>query len=210
MTSKTTNDAKSTYHHGDLRNGLLNAAETELAEKGIEAFSLRSVAKRAGVSHAAPAHHFGDAKGLLTALATLGYQRFIETQQSRQRNAPTDPKAQLVASGLGYIEFAMANPALFRLMFSSNKPDINNEALATASFNAFDKLVKEIQGISQSDPYVDSIAMVDVMAAWAIAHGLSDLMIAGRMSFIQNMEQPTRDTVLSDIILRAYKNKPDQ
>lgn len=57
------------YHHGDLRAALLHAAEEELAERGMEAFSLRSVAKRAGVSHAAPAHHFGDAQGLLTALA---------------------------------------------------------------------------------------------------------------------------------------------
>jgi hypothetical protein len=61
------------YHHGDLRAALLSAAEEELAERGMEAFSLRSVAKRAGVSHAAPAHHFGDAQGLLTALAAEGF-----------------------------------------------------------------------------------------------------------------------------------------
>ena len=59
------------YHHGDLRAALLAAAEAELAERGVEAFSLRQVAKRAGVSHAAPAHHFGDAQGLLTALAAV-------------------------------------------------------------------------------------------------------------------------------------------
>ena len=60
------------YHHGDLRSALLVAAEADLAENGIEAFSLRQVARRAGVSHAAPAQHFGDANGLLTALATEG------------------------------------------------------------------------------------------------------------------------------------------
>ena len=65
------------YHHGDLAAALLAAAEAELAEKGVEAFSLRSVAKRAGVSHAAPAHHFGDATGVLTALATEGFRRFL-------------------------------------------------------------------------------------------------------------------------------------
>ncbi|MEO0497745.1 MAG: helix-turn-helix domain-containing protein, partial [Pseudomonadota bacterium] len=63
------------YHHGDLREALLTAAEVELTDRGIEGLSLRGVAKRAGVSHAAPAHHFGDKAGLLTALTTIGFQR---------------------------------------------------------------------------------------------------------------------------------------
>ena len=65
------------YHHGDLRKALLVAAEAELVEKGLEGFTLRCCAKRAGVSHAAPAHHFKDANALLTALATEGYERFL-------------------------------------------------------------------------------------------------------------------------------------
>ncbi len=107
-----------TYHHGDLHRALLAAAEEELTEKGVEAFSLRGVAKRAGVSHGAPAHHFADARGLLTELAAQGYQRFIDAQERRQQEAAKDPEAQLTASGLGYIDFATENPALFRLMFS--------------------------------------------------------------------------------------------
>ncbi|MEI5579289.1 helix-turn-helix domain-containing protein, partial [Streptomyces brasiliscabiei] len=65
------------YHHGDLRRALLVAAEHELEEKGIEGFSLRGVAKRAGVSHAAPLHHFKDTRALLTALAGVGFERFL-------------------------------------------------------------------------------------------------------------------------------------
>ena len=99
------------YHHGDLRAALLAAAEVELTEKGVEAFSLRSVAKRAGVSHAAPAHHFGDARGLLTALAVEGFRRFLATQHRREALAAPDPRAQLVAAGLGYVDFALAYPA---------------------------------------------------------------------------------------------------
>jgi AcrR family transcriptional regulator len=111
------------YHHGDLRAALLRAAEEELTANGVEGFSLRAVAKRAGVSHAAPAHHFGDVRGLLTALCVEGFNRFLATQHAREAAAALDPRSQLVASGLGYVDFALANPALFRLMFSSNLPD---------------------------------------------------------------------------------------
>ncbi len=199
---------KTNYHHGDLRAALLDAAEAELASKGIEAFSLRGVAKRAGVSHAAPAHHFNDAQGLLTALATIGFQRFVDTQEKRQRSAPREPRAQLAASGLGYVDFAMANPALFRLMFSSQKPDKKDPVLADASAAAFDKLVKDIQAIAHIDPHTDPVAMTDVMAAWAIVHGLADLLIAGRMAFLQSMNKPDREAVMTDIILRNCSSGP--
>jgi AcrR family transcriptional regulator len=112
--------AKQSYHHGDLRAALLSAAEDELAERGMEAFSLRSVAKRAGVSHAAPAHHFGDAQGLLTALAAEGFRQFLAAQTAREAVAEKDPASQMVAAGLGYVDFAMARPTIFRLMWQSN------------------------------------------------------------------------------------------
>ena len=197
---------KTSYHHGDLRTALLDAAETELREVGVEAFSLRGVAKRAGVSHGAPAHHFDDARGLLTALAVIGYSRFIETIKSRQRDAAPDSKNQLAASGLGYLEFAMQQPALFRLMFTSEKPDKTDEALAAAATAAFDILVADIEAIARSDPYTDSSAMTDVLATWAMVHGLADLMIAGRtkrISFLENLGSEERDAVLSSIILRG-------
>ena len=76
------------YHHGDLAAALLVAGEAELVDKGIESFSLRGVAKRAGVSHAAPAHHFGDANGLLNAIAARGFERFVARQQDFRRRAP--------------------------------------------------------------------------------------------------------------------------
>ncbi len=112
------------YHHGNLFSVLLDSAEQELIERGIEGFSLRGVAKRANVSHAAPAHHFGDANGLLTALAARGFERFIQRQRDFRQRAPSDPRAQLEASGVGYVVFALENPAIFRLMFSSDRPTL--------------------------------------------------------------------------------------
>jgi len=197
---------KKPYHHGDLRAELLRAAETVLSENGIEAFSLRAVAKRAGVSHGAPAHHFTDVRGLLTALATVGYQRFIEIQSDRQRRAGADPRSQLTASGRGYIDFALENPALFQLMFSSLKPDKSDEKLAAAANATFAKLVKDVRSVRQSDPLPDPALMKDVISAWAMVHGLAELMIAGRSKLTIALEQMTeaeRDATLSDVILRA-------
>src|SRR4051794_796732 len=108
--------AARSYHHGDLRKALLIAAEADLAEKGLEGFTLRGCARRAGVSHAAPAHHFKDTGALLTALAADGYERFTAAMQKRQA-AETTARARLIGAGLGYLDFALANPALFRLMF---------------------------------------------------------------------------------------------
>ena len=209
MTKMSTSKLKppaARYHHGDLRQALLVAAEAELIEKGVEAFSLRGVAKRAGVSHSAPAHHFKDARGLLTELAAQGYKRFIQAQEKRQQSAAKESEAQLAASGLGYIDFATDNPALFRLMFSSERPDKSASALSDGADAAFNKLVADVRAIAKIDPHADQLAMTDVLAAWAIVHGLADLSIAarlGRITFFSGMTPLERDRVFSEIILRA-------
>lgn len=194
------------YHHGDLRRELMDAAEIELAEKGVERFSLRGVAKRAGVSHGAPAHHFGDVEGLLTAVAARGYDRFIEAQDRREQVAGQEPAAKLAASGLGYLDFAVAHPALFRLMFSSDKTDKSDPQLASAADRAFEKLVDHIRDITHLDPKTNDQAMSRVLSTWAVAHGLADLQVAnrlGRADFFDPLSAGQRDTAFSDIILRA-------
>lgn len=185
---------------------MLQAAETELSENGMEKFSLRAVAKRAGVSHGAPAHHFKDVRGLLTALATVGYERFVEYQINRQRAAKTDAQSQSIASGLGYIDFALQNPALFRLMFSSEIPNRADADFAKASLFAFDKLVLDIQNEGSKNAYADPDAMTDVVASWSMVHGLADLMISGRLERplgLSDMSAAERDKLLARIISRA-------
>ncbi len=184
------------YHHGDLRAALLAAAEAELAERGIEGFSLRAVAKRAGVSHAAPAHHFGDTPGLLTALAAEGFRRFLATQHAREALAPPDARSQIVAAGLGYIDFARARPALFRLMFGSRRPDFGQHDLTAAARAAYEHL--ETQTAAAGGQSVQ-----DVAAAWAVAHGLADLMAAGRLKPMQDLPEAERDAAFAAIIARA-------
>ena len=193
------------YHHGDLASALLDAGEVELAEKGIEGFSLRGVAKRAGVSHAAPAHHFGDVDGLLTALASRGFDRFVARQQAFCQLARHDPVSQLEASGVGYVAFALENPALFRLMFGSQRPDFDSDVLGRAAQAAFDDLVRRVAAVT-GNPHVpakDRAALTDVGTVWALVHGLADLMIGGRIPALCALSGKARDRAVLAIIRRA-------
>lgn len=191
------------YHHGDLRPALLEAGERELAERGIEGFSLRGVAKRAGVSHAAPAHHFRDVNGLLTALAAEGFRRFLEKQKSRQRKAAADPASQLIASGLGYIDFAVAHPALFRLMFSSDRPDHEEPELRAAASAAYQQLVDDVRGVRGAAPGQTDLAPLEVMRTWAVAHGIADLITSKRLKHLAALRKDERDTVLMEMLRRS-------
>ena len=188
------------YHHGHLRAVLLEAGEAELSEHGIEGFSLRGVAKRAGVSHAAPAHHFRDANGLLTALAAEGFRRFVDKQKARQQAADKEPLSQLVASGMGYIDFAMAHPALFRLMFSSDRPDHEAEELHLAASAAYRKLVEDV---ARLDAHRAEPLPSEVMRTWAIAHGLADLMNSRRLKPLLGLRKTERDAALSEMLRRS-------
>lgn len=193
------------YHHGALPSALLDAAQAELAEKGIEAFSLRGVAKRAGVSHAAPAHHFGDVQGLLTALAARGFERFVQRQQAFRRRAAPDARAQLLASGLGYVVFAEENPAIFRLMFGSNRPNFEDDALRRAAGAAYDDFVAHVARARESHPpsAADPDLMEAVAATWAVAHGLADLLVAGRLSSIAELAPKARREAVLSVLARV-------
>lgn len=193
MTDETPSRA---YHHGDLRSALLAAAEEELAAHGVEGFSLRQVAKRAGVSHAAPAHHFGDTRGLLTALAADGFRRFLAAQARRESLAPPDPQAQLVAAGLGYIDFALERPALFRLLFGSDRPDFTDTDLDTASTEAYFHLREQVRMAGGTE--------TDAAAVWAMAHGLADLLANGRLKPILALPEAARESALTALLARSF------
>lgn len=199
------------YHHGDLATALLDAAQDELADKGIEAFSLRGVAKRAGVSHAAPAHHFKDVQGLLTALAARGFERFVQRQADFRRRAEKDAQSQLVASGLGYVVFAIENPALFRLMFGSSRTDLDDAKLGPAVSRAYGDLVShvarakglDVRAVEDGHAMLDADFMEYVAACWAVVHGLADLLVAGRMDSIGTLPAKARQSAIAAVIRRV-------
>lgn len=197
-------DGKTAYHHGDLRNALLSAAESELRDRGIEKFSLRGVARKADVSHAAPAHHFVDTKGLLTALATIGFERFLEAMLRRQDKDCVEPIDRLTAAGLGYIDFSQQNPELFELMFSSRLGDADNLEFQVAGRAAFDHLVMlvdEVKGV-KTEGNTNHDNLPDVYAAWAMVHGLSSLLNAGFLIELGKDSNKTQEDIIKSILMR--------
>lgn len=186
--------AEKPYHHGDLRAALLRAAEAELAERGVEGFSLRAVAKRAEVSHAAPAHHFGDVGGLLTALAAEGFQQFQATLDAREVGA-SDARDRAVRAGLGYLEFAMARPALFRLIFSSARPNYASPELIEAAGHAYDHLVGLVEVLDGDE--------TDVLALWTASHGIADLATGQKLRMMIGKSAEEREAMIRAVLRRS-------
>lgn len=168
---------KSRYHHGDLRHALIVAAESILLERGVEGFSLREAARRAGVSPGAPAHHFGDARGLLTVIATLGFENLSAALDAANQAAGPDRRDRLVAQGRAYVGFAMAQPARFDLMWRQDLFNPNDPAHQAAAARAYALLHEMVTGESWAMPCPDEPYHPDprVIAAWSTVHGFACL-----------------------------------
>lgn len=190
------------YHHGDLRRALLHAAEGELATSGLEGFSLRKVAKRAGVSHAAPAHHFKDINGLLTALAAKGYDIFLAyLKEQIPQNATA--KDRIVGMGIGYVNFATSRRALFRLMFSSDRPDYDDPDLAQAAQLTLAHFTEAVESIIGSDPQQSGTAMSHTISLWSAAHGIADLMASGTLDLLTPLSPAEKDLEIRKALERT-------
>ena len=124
---------RKTYHHGDLRNALLEAALALIEEKGLEGLSLRKVAARVGVSHAAPEHHFPTLRHLMNAMARRGFEMFTLSMANERAVAPESPIEQMRAAARGYLAYARNYPGLFRLMFNKNMLDWTDQSLREAA-----------------------------------------------------------------------------
>lgn len=171
---------KTSYHHGHLREALLEAALALLAEHGPAALSLREVARRAGVSHAAPAHHFEDKAGLLTALAAEGFRRFLAAQRAAAERGGSDPAQRFAWTGWAYVMFAAEQRAYFELMFRPELLRVEDEEFKLASREAYDFLLASAQAAFQGKLSADDLALVATQA-WAEAHGLAMLHLHGNL-----------------------------
>lgn len=172
---------KRSYHHGDLHRALLEAAEALLEREGIGALTLRATAREAGVSHAAPSHHFVDLSGLLSALAATGFVRLHDRVRAEIAGAEHHAGGRAAALGRGYVGFAEACPALFQLMFRSERLDWSNPVLSGAGAAAFALLTspEDAPGAPSVPPGLQDL--VAATARWASMHGLSMLLIDGRL-----------------------------
>ena len=163
------------YHHGDLREALITAGRSLLEEKGLTGFTLRECARRAEVSHAAPAHHFKSVDDLLAEIATQGFAQLVETMAAEAKRAKPDPAARLVAQGVGYMAFAAAHPMLFRLMFYRETERFQTPALAEAARAARAMHFAAVEAALPLAPRETKVRMSDF--AWATVHGFISLLL---------------------------------
>ena len=195
---------KKNYRHGDLKAALIEAGIAELEEKGLENVSLRSIATRVGVSHTAPKNHFDGLRGLLTAIATVGYQRHAAEMQHGGEHAPPG-KARLHAAGNGYIRFAMENTELFKLMFSSALCDVDDPALKHAASQSYDVLRGVAHGLEWDKATAPGSPWRTEWMLWSIVHGYTMLLIE------QQIEKNDDGSPVFDIegIIPDFGYRPD-
>ena len=165
--------SRSPYHHGDLRAACLRAAMELLEEGGATALSLRAVARRAGVSPAAPYRHYADRDALISAVGAVGYRELAEQLAAAHPSPSTAEDFGAIA--VAYVQFALQRPALFRVMFAEPCDTDNSERVAAT--NAISEYVSAI--VQQSFPGFDTEALST--AAWALVHGLAFLHLDGKL-----------------------------
>ena len=178
--NRTAAEPEAGYHHGDLQEALIAASEEILADQGAEGFTLREAARRAGVSPAAPSHHFGNAPGLLTEVAVRGYDALgAALKQAAAKKGSAHQK--LHAQGLAYVDFALTYPGRFQMMFSNKRLIADDERLrqaAKAAHREFDIVVEEL--IADTPQATAKQAKIVATLAWSTVHGFAKLALEGK------------------------------
>jgi AcrR family transcriptional regulator len=176
-------DLTDPYHHGDLAHALLEAVGDIVTEKGASGVSLREAARRAGVSHSAPAHHFGDKDGLMEAFGTQGWEMLAEELRTRFLETESQPhRVRLAAMGRAYLEFAMDHPAhyevMMRMMDDCEDPFAPIHQAAESAFAPLALLVGQIvqDGIIPEDKARYFASML-----WGMVHGIAHLWESDRL-----------------------------
>lgn len=196
-----------TYHHGDLRAALIRAADEILAEQGIAGFTLREAARRAGVSPAAPAHHFGNSAGLLSKVATLGFEELTRQLQVSGERTPTQ---RLRDQAMGYVRFAVQFPGRFQLMFRRELLTDDPELLESGdrAMGELEVTVRQMLGIPQ-EASLDASARSALLAAWSTVHGFAHLLLDGKLSHMHG--GASTDEILAKVLPQMLRQQwPDR
>lgn len=170
-----------TYHHGDLRRVVIETAQDMLREEKGWQFTLREVARRAGVSHAAPYKHFPDKSALLAVLATIGFEQLRSEIAGAIERPLRSARAEFIAAAKAYIHFGTTNPSLYRLMFSGDVDKTAHAKLEEAGAGAFAELTGIIERGQAGGAFRKQPVRGQAAAAWALAHGFTMLTIDGQL-----------------------------
>lgn len=191
---------RKTYHHGDLKRALIDAARALLEKEGAAGTSLRAAARKAGVSQTAPYHHFADKNALLAAVAAEGYNEFDALMRQMMAKAGDDSHAKLFESGVAYVKFATKHPALFKLMFGSAIEKTGTfPELVEAGDRAFRTLLDNVTAVlaerkgggapsgataaDRQDVGADAdVVMTTALSVWSRVHGLATLLVDGGLN----------------------------
>jgi AcrR family transcriptional regulator len=199
------------YHHGALHEALLKAAETVLERDGLQGLTLRAVAREAGVSHAAPTHHFGDLTGLVSELAAIGFRQFNAAMAvAGSVEGPLLIKA--MARAKAYVAYARAHPGMYGLMFRTERLDMSRPSLHEAAHASFAGLAGSI-GASRHEAISAEALSLDQAAAiaraWSLVHGFTMLLLDGRLTdILRRLPEGTDAETLLDAMLRSTVARP--
>jgi AcrR family transcriptional regulator len=170
-------DISKRYHHGDLRRALVTTGLEMLAEPGGWQFTLRELARRAGVSHTASYKHFPDKAGLLAELALMGFDRLRTAIEAARPQPRVDPRDEFLAMCRGYIRFGVDNPNLYRLVFSADARQSAHAAMHGRAVAALDVLTGLIEGGQRVGWLRPRAVLAQAAAVWAQLHGITLLAI---------------------------------
>ncbi|MGY3451290.1 TetR/AcrR family transcriptional regulator [Bradyrhizobium sp. USDA 4353] len=203
---RPTGEAATPYHHGALRDALLEAAERVLERDGLAGLTLRAVAREAGVSHAAPTHHFKDLTGLVSELAAIGFTRFNAAMKAAGEQ-PGTLIERAMARAHAYVAYAQANPGMYGLMFRTERLDYSRPSLHDAAEASFAGLAGSVAARSEGQAGGEELSIDQAAAiarAWSLVHGYTMLLLDGRLADIlrRSPAGTTADSLL-DAMLRA-------
>ncbi|MEL6527734.1 MAG: TetR/AcrR family transcriptional regulator [Chloroflexota bacterium] len=205
----TSKDKNSSYHHGDLRNALIEAGLHQLTEAGIERLSLRKIARDVGVSHNAPYMHFKDKEGLLAAMALEGFTLLYDATNVFASNTDMSWHAQFSAVAHAYVDFALTHPAHMQVMFRDYDSNIYPDTSQSAerAFNLLRDVMAEGQqaGLIEAGDSAKQAALI-----WSLLHGLAMIIAADKMpdSVIAEGESRQLIQLFIDQVYRGLKVTP--
>ncbi len=209
--SKRKSAAELPYHHGALHDALLKAAETVLERDGLQGLTLRAVAREAGVSHAAPTHHFGDLTGLVSELAAIGFRQF-NAAMTEAGNVAGALMEKAMARAKAYVAYARAHPGMYGLMFRTERLDMSRPALHEAAQASFAGLAGAI-GASRHELIAEQALSLDQAAAiaraWSLVHGFTMLLLDGRLTdILRRLPEGTGLETLFEAMLKSTIPRP--
>ena len=189
----STRARRDSYHHGDLKRALTDAALSLVAERGPKGFTLTEAARRAGVSAAAPYRHFADKAHLLATVAEQGFLE-LHTALTTAADAASDPAARLISIGRAYVRWAVDHPDHYRVMFGADNDKAQHPSLAVAAGQAFGDLLDVITLCQAAGKLRGQEPGQVAGPLWSLVHGIASLAIDGELRNV-GIDQDPEDMV---------------